>query len=144
MVDRMKDEPKNISTMRNTIKIFMRSLGVLEGKKAFCYNCTYAHCHVIWETAQESQISVNELATRLNITKSAASRTVDDLVKKGYLKRNPNSNDRRYVDIELMEKGHQTHYRMKFNYSTHTLSRSHLANSQSIYHHHKQLSCPLM
>ena len=94
--------------MRNAIKLFMRSLGVLEGKKTFCYNCTYAQCHVIWETAQESKISVNELATRLNISKSAVSRTVDDLVNKGYLERKPNPKDRRYVDIELTEKGQKT------------------------------------
>ncbi|HML32019.1 MarR family winged helix-turn-helix transcriptional regulator [Sporomusa sphaeroides] len=104
----MTKEPQNISRMRNAIKLFMRSLGVLEGKKTFCYNCTYAQCHVIWETAQESKISVNELATRLNISKSAVSRTVDDLVNKGYLERKPNPKDRRYVDIELTEKGQKT------------------------------------
>jgi len=115
MVDRMTNEPKNISTMRNTIKTFMRSLGVLEGKKAFCYDCTYAQCHVIWETAQESKISVNELAHRLNITKSAVSRTVDDLVNKGYLDRKPNPDDRRYVDIELTEKGQKVFLEIELN-----------------------------
>ena len=108
LVNKMINEPKEISTMRNAIKIFMRSLGVLEGKKTFCYDCTYAQCHVIWETAQENKISVNELAARLNISKSAVSRTVDDLVNKGLLERKPNPNDRRYVDIELTEKGQQT------------------------------------
>lgn len=115
MVDEMSKEPKNISTMRNAIKIFMRSLGVLEGKKVFCYDCTYAQCHVIWETAQESKISVNELATRLNISKSAVSRTVDDLVNKGYLDRKPNPDDRRYVDIELTEKGQKTFQEIELN-----------------------------
>ena len=115
MVDRMTKEPQTISTMRNAIKIFIRSLGVLEGKKAFCYDCTYAQCHVIWETAQENKISVNELATRLNITKSAVSRTVDDLVNKGYLVRNPNPNDRRYVDIELTEKGQKAFREIELN-----------------------------
>ncbi len=93
----------------------MRSLGVLEGKKAFCYDCTYAQCHVIWETAQEKKISVNELATRLNITKSAVSRTVDDLVNKGYLDRNPNPDDRRYVDIELTKKGQKVFLEIELN-----------------------------
>ncbi|WP_169717047.1 MarR family winged helix-turn-helix transcriptional regulator [Sporomusa acidovorans] len=111
----MTKEPKNISTMRNAIKTFMRSLGVLEGKKTFCYDCTYAQCHVIWETAQESKISVNELATRLNITKSAVSRTVDDLVNKGYLDRNQNPDDRRYVDIILTEKGQKTFQEIELN-----------------------------
>ena len=109
----MTKEPKEITIMRNTIKILIRSLGVLEGKKTFCYDCTYAQCHVIWETAQESKISVIELATRLNIGKSAVSRTVDDLVNKGYLERRPNPNDRRYVDIELTEKGQKTFHEIE-------------------------------
>lgn len=115
MVDVMKKEPTNISIVRNTIKIFMRSLGVLEGKKTFCYDCTYAQCHVIWETAQEKKISVNELAGRLNISKSAVSRTVEDLVNKGYLLRKPNLEDRRYVDIELTEKGQRTFEEIELN-----------------------------
>ena len=115
MVDVMTKEPTNISIVRNTIKIFMRSLGVLEGKKTFCYDCTYAQCHVIWETAQEKKISVNELAGRLNISKSAVSRTVEDLVNKGYLLRKPNSDDRRYVDIELTEKGKLTFKEIELN-----------------------------
>lgn len=104
----MTKEPEEITTMRTAIKILIRSLGVLEGKKTFCYDCTYAQCHVIWETAQESKISVIELAARLNISKSAVSRTVDDLVNKGYLDRTPNPNDRRYVDIQLTQKGQKT------------------------------------
>ncbi|MBP2634484.1 MAG: transcriptional regulator, MarR family [Firmicutes bacterium] len=111
----MSTEPANISIIRNTIKVFIRSLGVLEGKKTFCYDCTYAQCHVIWETAQETKISVNELATRLNISKSAVSRTVDDLVNKGHLVRNPNPSDRRYVDIELTEKGRQAYQEIERN-----------------------------
>lgn len=111
----MTTEPANISTIRNAIKIFMRSLGVLEGKKTFCYDCTYAQCHIIWETAQENKISVNELATRLNISKSAVSRTVDDLVNKGYLARNPNPADRRYVDIELTAKGQHAFQEIALN-----------------------------
>ncbi|WP_084573800.1 MarR family transcriptional regulator [Sporomusa malonica] len=111
----MTKEPTNISIVRNTIKIFMRSLGVLEGKKTFCYDCTYAQCHVIWETAQEKKISVNELAGRLNISKSAVSRTVEDLVNKGYLQRKPNSDDRRYVDIELTERGKLTFKEIELN-----------------------------
>ena len=111
----MTKEPKEIATMRNAIKILIRGLGVLEGKKTFCYDCTYAQCHVIWETAQENKISVIELAARLNISKSAVSRTVDDLVNKGYLERTPNPNDRRYVDIELTEKGQQTFQEIEQN-----------------------------
>lgn len=115
MVDIMTEESTNVSIVRNTIKVFMRSLGVLEGKKTFCYDCTYAQCHIIWETAQEQKISVNELAARLNISKSAVSRTVEDLVNKGYLQRTPNPNDRRYVDIELTENGKRIFKEIELN-----------------------------
>lgn len=115
MVDVMTKEPTNVSIVRNTIKVFMRSLGVLEGKKTFCYDCTYAQCHVIWETAQEQKISVNELAARLNISKSAVSRTVEDLVNKGYLQRTPNPDDRRYVDIELTQNGERSFKEIELN-----------------------------
>ncbi|MEL7636109.1 MULTISPECIES: MarR family winged helix-turn-helix transcriptional regulator [Sporomusa] len=111
----MDKEPTNVSIVRNTIKVFMRSLGVLEGKKTFCYDCTYAQCHVIWETAQEQKISINELAARLNISKSAVSRTVEDLVNKGYLQRTPNPKDRRYVDIELTKNGTETFNEIELN-----------------------------
>ncbi|HWR39884.1 MAG TPA: MarR family transcriptional regulator [Patescibacteria group bacterium] len=102
-------ESDNITVIRNTFKIFMRSLGIIEGKKAFCYDCTYAQCHVIWETAQKQNISVNELSSRLNVSKSAISRTVDDLVNKGYLQRASNPRDRRYVEIQLTESGEKTY-----------------------------------
>ena len=105
----MFKEPYDVGVIRDTFKIFMRSLGIIEGKKAFCYDCTYAQCHVIWETAQKRNISVNELAIRLNVSKSAVSRTVEDLVGKGYLARKPNPKDRRYVEIELTETGQQTY-----------------------------------
>lgn len=111
----MTKEPANVTIMRNAIKTFMRSLGVLEGKKTFCYDCTYAQCHVIWETAQEQRTSVNELAARLSISKSAVSRTVEDLVSKGYLLRTPNPNDRRYVDIALTEKGNNVFKEIELN-----------------------------
>ena len=109
----MLQEPNNVTIIRNTFKIFMRSLGIIEGKKAFCYDCTYAQCHVIWETAQKPNISVMELATRLNIGKSAVSRTVDDLVAKGYLQRNLNPHDRRYVEIQLTAAGKTTYEEIK-------------------------------
>ena len=37
------------------------------------------------------------------------------MVNKGYLERNPNPTDRRYVDIELTEKGQQTFREIELN-----------------------------
>ena len=44
-------------------------------------------------------------ADRIRTDKSAVSRTVDDLVKKGYVIRKPSEIDRRYVELSLTEMG---------------------------------------
>lgn len=91
--------------LRDAVKIFIRNMGMLEGKKAFCCDCTYSQCHTIIEVGISGTISLVELAQRLRVNKSAMSRVVDDLVKIGYLRREPDPRDRRYVVIELTEVG---------------------------------------
>lgn len=89
--------------------MLLRNLGVLEGKNAFCCDCTFAQCHTITEVAVCGKLSLNELAARLKMDKSLMSRTVDELVKKGYLKREQDPDDRRYVIIQLTEQGEHLH-----------------------------------
>lgn len=95
--------------LRESIKILMRNLGVLESKKAFCCECTYAQCHALVEIADEKVISLNDLTSALKINKSAASRTVDELLHKGYITREQDPDDRRYVKIALTPDGWQMH-----------------------------------
>ena len=49
--------------------------------------------------------SVNELAAELKIAQSTASQLVDRLVKAGFVKREPNSGDRRRMTISLSVEG---------------------------------------
>lgn len=51
--------------------------------------------------------SVSELADARHTSRATISRTVDDLVKKGYITRTQNTQDRRHVTLTLTEKGHQ-------------------------------------
>ena len=88
---------------------------MLEGKKAFCCNCTYSQCHTIVEVGNNGTISLIELAQRLNIDKSAMSRIVDDLVKKSYIRREQDPRDRRYIVIELTETGNGVHQQFEEN-----------------------------
>lgn len=98
---------QEIDVFRTTLKSLLRNLGALDEKKAFCCDCTYTQGHTITEVAACGSISLNELAGRLNMDKSFMSKNVDDLVKKGYLKREQDPSDRRYVIIRLTEKGEQ-------------------------------------
>ena len=50
-------------------------------------------------------ISLKKLAQHMQMTVPATSLLVDSLVTKGYVRRDPNPNDRRAVCISLTEKG---------------------------------------
>ncbi|MDU2066773.1 MAG: MarR family transcriptional regulator [Sporomusaceae bacterium] len=98
---------KDSQRLRETTRILIRKLGVLERSGATCCSITMTQCHVIVETGRRQQISVNDLAQLLNLDKSTVSRTVDQLVNQGLLLREPDPNDRRYVSLGLTEQGRE-------------------------------------
>lgn len=110
VIHRLESE---IDVFRTTLKSLLRNLGALDGKKAFCCDCTYTQGHIITEVAVCGSISLNELAGRLNIDKSFMSKSVDDLVRKGFLKREQDPSDRRYVIIRLTEQGEQLYAKIQ-------------------------------
>ena len=91
--------------LRETTRLLIRKLGVLERSEAVCCGITLTQCHAIVETGRKKQISVNELAELLNLDKSTVSRTVEQLVNHNLMVREPDRNDRRYVTLQLTSKG---------------------------------------
>jgi len=91
--------------LRETNRLLIRKLGVLERSEAVCCGITLTQCHIIVETGRREQISVNELSELLNLDKSTVSRTVEQLVNNDILVREPDLNDRRYVALQLTGKG---------------------------------------
>ena len=59
------------------------------------------------EIGRKANISVKELAEILRLDKSGISRTVEELVQKGYVERKPSKEDRRYVFLNLTDKGNE-------------------------------------
>ena len=49
--------------------------------------------------------TIKELAEILRVDKSGISRSVEELVQKGFVERNPSKEDRRYVVLNLLPKG---------------------------------------
>ena len=93
--------------LRETTRLLIRKLGVLERSEAICCGITLTQCHAIVEAGRKKQISVNELAELLNLDKSTVSRTVEQLVTHDMIVREPDPNDRRYVTLQLTSKGEQ-------------------------------------
>jgi len=98
------EDIKVIRELREIIRILERKLGVIEDE-IFCCGITMAQCHALVEIGRAKNISLNELACLLNLENSTMSRTVNNLVESGYVKREIDPVDRRYVAISLTERG---------------------------------------
>lgn len=91
--------------LRELLRILVRNLGLLEKSEASCCGTTIAQCHAIVEIGRGNQISLNELSDVLGLDKSTLSRTINNLVEGDLVIREIHPEDRRYITIELTEKG---------------------------------------
>ena len=70
-----------------------------------CCSVNRQQCFALVEIGRDPGISLKELADKIRTDKSTVSRTVDDLVRNGYVVRKPSEIDRRYVELSLTEMG---------------------------------------
>ena len=82
-------------------------LGVMNQADCCCCGVSQTQCFLIVEIGRKPGISVKELAEILRTDKSAISRSVEELVQKGFVERNPSKEDRRYVELSLLPKGQE-------------------------------------
>ena len=105
----MNESLKQAATLRELLRTLIRKLGVLERSEAGCCDMTLSQCNALIEVGRAGVLSVNQLADRLNLDKSTASRVSDKLVLDGQLLRQEDTNDRRYVVLKLTERGSRTY-----------------------------------
>lgn len=103
------EKTTNESKLRELIRTLEKKLGIIGecNKSNCCSGITFAQCHTITEIGRAKQLTLNDLATSLNTDKGAMSRSVKDLVKKGFVQREVDERDRRYVIISLTQKGEE-------------------------------------
>jgi len=91
--------------LREFLRVLVRNLGVLEKSDASCCGITLTQCHAIVEVGRLEKISLVDLADLLGVDKSTMSRTVNNLVEANLAVRELDSENRRYVIIQLTENG---------------------------------------
>ena len=82
-------------------------LGYMNQADCCCCGVSQTQCFLIVEIGRKPGISVKELAEILRTDKSAISRSVEELVQKGFVERKPSKEDRRYVELSLLPKGQE-------------------------------------
>lgn len=94
------------------IKLFRESTRELERNlenlnRSDCCQCNVntSQCFLVVEIGRKPGICVKELAELLKMDKSAVSRSVEELVQKGFVSREPSKKDRRCVVLNLTDDG---------------------------------------
>lgn len=95
----------NIREFRSKLRIFEQFLG--SQLQDCCCGVTVAQCHCLFAVEDLGQTTIGELAIYLNLDKSTLSRTVDSLVRLGYISRESDPTDRRSYRISLTQSGYQ-------------------------------------
>lgn len=78
-----------------------------------CYDVSVTQCYALEAVILHGPLTLNELAARLYLDKSTASRVVDALQKKGYVERRENPEDRRSLCLEATAAGRDLHARIE-------------------------------
>ena len=77
-----------------------------------CYDISVTQCYALEAVVLHGPLGLNDLAARLYLDKSTASRVVDALEKKGYVERHANPEDRRALQLVATEEGRDLHARI--------------------------------
>lgn len=91
--------------LRESLRILVRKLGVLERGEASCCGITLSQCHTIVEIGRAGTMSANALTEILGVDKSTVSKSIDKLVNNEFLVRDSDPEDRRSVILGLSDKG---------------------------------------
>jgi MarR family 2-MHQ and catechol resistance regulon transcriptional repressor len=78
-----------------------------------CYDISVSQCYALEAVAEHGPLTLNDLAARLYLDKSTASRVVDALEKKGYVERHANPEDRRALRLVATGDGRELYGRIE-------------------------------
>ena len=95
------DSKQGAMLLRDIIRVSLRKQGYLQKKETSCCGVTLTQCHALIEIGNAGEMAANECAKLLNLDR----RTLESMVKGNLVNRKENPEDRRYVTIELTDKG---------------------------------------
>lgn len=107
-----RDTPASVHRFSAALSDLIRIIQFRDRDRACCYDVTVSQCYALEAVAESGALTVNELASRLVLDKSTASRLAAGLVESGYLERTRHPEDGRVVLLELTEAGRSIHSRI--------------------------------
>ncbi|MEW6522107.1 MAG: MarR family transcriptional regulator [Bacillota bacterium] len=90
------------------VQRLVRVFHLFERDQIKIFGFTTSQCYTLVEIARSGPLPMNELSTKMNLDTSTMTRIVDNLVRDGLVQRVKDKNDRRYVVVELTERGKES------------------------------------
>lgn len=100
-----ESDREGIKTLRAVLRKVAGDFGLLERWEVACCGITVGQCHLLRAVAVKPGLSLGELAQRLGVDASTASRITESLVRMGAIQRHPVPGNRRTVALALTGKG---------------------------------------
>ncbi len=100
-------KPAGIRELRRHLRVIEREVEYQLKSQTMCCGVTPAQCHALLELAELDGTSLMVLSERLKLDASTLSRTVDSLVRAGYVDRVVDPDNRRSVRLGLTAEGRQ-------------------------------------
>jgi DNA-binding MarR family transcriptional regulator len=94
-----------IKELRRCLRFLERAFSQRLKYDSGCCGITVAQCHTLLEIHDAETVPLCSIAQELGLDSSTLSRTVDGLVKLGYVSRCENPDDRRCMKVSLTERG---------------------------------------
>ena len=106
-------ETQDILTLRLDIQRFMRLFGLLDRHVTPCGFPLSVSQVIALQELENREMTLTELTDRLLLERSSVSRLADQLVKEGFIDREPNRENRREVLLSLAPKGNHALRRVR-------------------------------
>jgi len=96
----------HVRALREGSRDVVRELGML-GNESRCTGVSQTQCHALIEIEKYGLLSLGDLARILKVDKSTVSRTVAQLIRKGWVRIETERSDKRVKPLHLTEKGNK-------------------------------------
>jgi len=110
MIDAEVAAPARIELLETVARLMVRASASLDPVRLQAWEemgLTLAQLRILFRVRAQPGVDVRRIAADIGITPSAVSQQVDKLVTRGMLLRRDKPEDRRYVQLELTEAGHE-------------------------------------
>jgi DNA-binding MarR family transcriptional regulator len=107
------DLDRDAIAMQNSLSELVRAYQFRDRQRICYYDVSVTQCYAISMLVAVSPMTLNKLAAELYLDKSTASRLVDSLEQKGYVRKTVDSADARALSLEVTTKGKKLHQRIE-------------------------------